>query len=240
MTSGEGGGSVIGEDDYLTPRRFYANEDDRAGLRNLYPDSSNDGHDVAVQSYVWFEYGDDYDDYCGENNTRPSPYVDLGELAAAEGEDPEDCPSEIPYPPEELGTFGKMPIETGFNYLNLGSETVSSVDVRIRMTTNPSTMADAVTVDSFRIDDLTAALPYEYYSSWEVPVLDQGIWYVVSEIDYGDDIGEVDEVNNQAVWNRPIHMRELDLGCTTVPVRGAWGLPALVVLGCLCRRRSAR
>ena len=237
MTAGEGGGSVIGEDDYLEPRRFYANEDDRAGLRNLYPDSSNDGYDVAVQSYVWYEYGSEYHDYCGEHNARPSPYVDLSELAVAEGKDPEDCPSEIPYPPEELATYGDMPIETGFNYLNLGSETVDSVDVRIRMTTNPSTMADAVTVDSFSIGTFTPALPFEYYDTWEVPVLDKGVWYVVAEIDYDDDIDEVDEVNNQAVWNRPIHMYEA--ACTTAPVRGAWGISALLVLVSLRRRRSA-
>jgi hypothetical protein len=242
MNAGEGGGGVVGESEFVGKRRFYASEDDRVGIRSLYPGGGTPGFDLAVQSYVWQSDGDRYTDTCGDDAARPSPAHDLALMAVAEGRDIEDCPSYFPTNPvDDLLIYQGVSFEASFNYHALGSMTAGGVSADVVLTTDPATLADARVVHSWSTS-LSPNTPSLRTHTLTVPAdLPPGVWYVVARIDDTNQFGEWDEANNMAVWNRRLAVEATpQCGCSSVdsPLRAA--LPMSLALSALLvgRRRK--
>lgn len=245
------GGSVIGEaEDVLTSnaRKYQVNEDDREGLRTLYPDASNTGIDLAVQSYTtpdqdtidtWFSNSTS----CGSLHafkSRPSPYVDLLQRAVDEGKPFGACPDDrtTDPPPAELVVHGTEH-SFQFSLLNLGDTTQTTSSRVVLTECLPLGSCTEYTVQT-KGHTLVANTPFERDYSYTMPTsVPAGVYHLVVEVDPSDTLSEVDESNNQAVYNRKVLvMAEPVCGCQSGGAAGTAGsLLLLGVLGLVRRRR---
>jgi hypothetical protein len=229
------GGSAIGDDGYLDSSQFTASENDHQGIRHLYPDGSNNGDDLAVQSFIYWDDGDRYERYCLGDATRPSPFNDLAAKAVEEGLDPEDCPSLIPDGPEEpLDIYELAYVDVAFQLLNQGDVT-RSTDLRFYLASDATNPATWVTMHT-RGPTVGPNTPYLIEERLQIPEgTGTGTYYIVAEVDPDDVYGEVREDNNVAVWKRELHVTALaDCGCHGAGV-GPSGL--LLLTGLVLRRR---
>ncbi|RME27552.1 MAG: hypothetical protein D6798_04310, partial [Deltaproteobacteria bacterium] len=124
------GGSLVGDGQFLDNDFWLVGEDDREGLRALYPDSSSAGADIAVQ--VYDVHADSYEAYprpCDWGQSRPLPTIhDLSARAVEEGLDADDCPtdSSTPAPDAPLEVVMGADLDVDYALLNLGTEVVDA------------------------------------------------------------------------------------------------------------------
>jgi hypothetical protein len=205
----DGHGASIGDPGFLE-RAYDVNEDERQGLRHLYPDNSI-RTDFAVQSY--FEPASDSiaADFspCGGEfryKARPSPYRDLT-----------DCPADRSTEPmEDLRILNGGSISTTFSLLALGTEEAPpSMVVTYTLRTDPlSTTGIVLATDTVPIVPNT---PNEYSRTIRVPNdIPRGTWYLTVDVDSNNTSDEAIETNNRAVWNRRIRTGLYEIRSTPV------------------------
>ncbi|HNC99661.1 MAG TPA: MYXO-CTERM sorting domain-containing protein, partial [Myxococcota bacterium] len=242
MEESLGGGSVIGDLGFLK-RQYMVNEDDREGLRKLYPSSSNDGLDVAVQSYhtpdadtiasagprtCWTKIGE---------RSRPDPYTDFLGQAVAQGLPFGTCPEEMksPFPDSPFPIFQGAYLDATFSLLNLGNLD-TEVDWEILISPSDIDFSRA-RVLLRRTSTLNVNRPFEVTSTVQIPLdMRAGGYWIVARMDPDGQLSEWDEGNNVAIWNRYVEVVPLSAcGCSTGP--GAPGLVLAGLSGLILRRR---
>lgn len=231
------GGSVVGDDGYVE-RNYHVNEDDREGVRFLYPTSANSGTDLAVQSYT---VPDDDTlvarnaatsrascyEHMGER-ARPAPYHDFIQEGIDDGMGAGECvfPMETTLP-DALPLYQGAPLDVSFSLLNLG-DADETVEFELYLSASDSSWASAALLYAYD-QDLNPGRPYE--GDWEVVIpvtTTPGTYYILGVLDDEDALTESDETNNVGVWNQPIEVIELP-GCTGCSHRtGAVDLVALL------------
>ena len=203
-----GGGPVLADDVFLENRVFGMSEDDREGMRFLYPDTSesSQGHDLAIQVY-WMDAVAVEEGLCGAKLVRPSPNLnDWSIRALEEGLEVDDCPSDMSADPptEPKQVYAGVDLKILYNVLNLGSVTdVTQVDIKLA---EPGNHSNAVVVDTH---NPTVAPNFPYRVNREVSIPSDtapGIYDVVIEVDPNNTISEVDENNNSGVWNQQVEV----------------------------------
>lgn len=247
MSSNFDGGSVISEGGMGADRHYLVNEDDREGLRQLYSASSNNGHDVAIQSYTFPDEAGQLNQ-CDKGLTRPDPFRDLGDAAVAEGRSRDECPTgannQTNLPIIPLRVYQGASLDVAFSLLNLGSGSESGVDVRYSLVPNST----GTTYDFYNTGfSLAPDLPMEHTETLTIPIdATPGVYTLMAEIDYDDEITEIDETvsgvefNNTAAWNRKIEVVELPScgSCSSGHTSGAGLMCVLAGLGAIVRRRG--
>jgi MYXO-CTERM domain-containing protein len=216
MAEGASGGSVLGDLGFLE-RQYQVNEDDREGLRFLYPDLSG-GDDVAIQSY----YTPDDDtlhldgtycwQYVGERS-RPSPYTQLIRLDGSEWGCDTPLETSVPVP---LPVYPTQTIEATFSLLNLGTTDRAAVAWKVYLSTTDSVTASSTLVATYS-SGLSVDLPYERPTDVTIPsAMAPGTYYLIAVIDPAYAISELDETNNVAVWNQLVLVTALpECGCSS-------------------------
>lgn len=238
MADGASAGSVIGDLGFID-RQYVVNEDDREGLRFLYPDAS-DGDDVAIQSY----YTPDEDTlrladsecraWVGERS-RPSPYTQLIRMDG--GEWGCDTPLETAVP-EPLPLYPNQTLETTFSLLNLGTTDRSGVAWKVYLSPTDSITSSSTLVATYS-SDLNVNIPYERPTDVTIPSsMVSGTYYVIAVMDPANALSELDETNNMAVWNQLVVVSALP-ACGCSAGGGSIGL-AGVVLGLMSMIRRRR
>ena len=241
METTVGGGSVIGDLGFLE-RQYMVNEDDRQGLRGLYPATDNDGVDIAVQSY----HTPDDDTLAAAGNgcqgdlaerSRPDPRTDFLAQGVAAGQDYGDCPPNpvADSPQTVYPIFQGAHMDVTFSLLNLGNQT-TSVDWEIVLY---STASNARSLQR-RTSTLGANQPFEVTSTVTIPTdMAPGYYWIAARMDPDQTLAEVNEGNNQAIWNQYVEVVPLSAcGCSS---GGAGSTSALLAgLGAIALRRRGR
>lgn len=198
MATTKDGGSAIGES-RMFDRRYDVNEDDRQGLRALYPTNSNPGADFAVQSYTVPDISvSDAEGDCVEARTlaRPEPHVDVSPC-------PID-PTTGPLTPTRLPPGATLTVD--FSLLNLGTTTRDIVVYHYYLEFLPHPGARYLLLSGNAI--LTPDYPHELTKTVRLPTnVPPGDYAIVLVVDPGSAITERNETNNQAVWNRVVRVQ---------------------------------
>ncbi len=231
------GGSLVGDGQFLDNDFWQVGEDDREGVRALYPDSSSTGADIAVQLYaINEEHFDASPRPCDWRQSRPLPTInDLSARAVEEGLDAYDCPtgSSTPTPDAPLEVVMGADLDVDYALLNLGTEVV---DAYTWIQLVPASGAGSPHLLYSGMSELWPDGPATFTQTVTLPTdIDVGTYNVVIETDYGDIIDEVDETNNTAVWN--LQINGYGCSCSSGGSSGALALPALPLLGLLVARR---
>lgn len=235
-----GGGSLVGDGQYLDNDFWQVSEDDREGLRMLYPDPASTGIDIAVQMYEIDAEGY-YGLYCAGRNARPLPTVnDLSARAVEEGLDASECPSDrsTPSPEEPMAVLAGADLDIQYVLLNLGTEWVDTYHWVRLVPSSGSGTSHLLYVNN---RTLRPDSPLVLHRTVTIPTsVEPGLYNVEVEVDYGDLLDEVDETNNVEVWNLQVDVQE----CGCQAGRGgavllSWCGPFLV-LAARRRRPEAR
>lgn len=202
------GGAAVSDLGYHV-RRYDYNEDERQGLRQLYPSLSN-GIDFAVQSYTTPDQ-DTFNTYYAPGcaaltfKSRPSPYHDLLARAVAEGESFPRCPSDMSTDPQ-----APLPINRGatlavaFSLLQLGN--ISEPQL-MRYYLNTTAAPGGTAVKTWGAT-LAPNVPDEFTTSITIPAsLAPGTYHLVLQVDYNNSVSEMREDNNFAVYNRQLNVQ---------------------------------
>ncbi len=265
METWTSGGAFVADTGYLS-RKYGVNEDDREGLRVLYPTGPSpilSDHDLAVSSYytpdedtitLGFK-GTDCHNAVGARS-RPDPRVDLFDLAMSQGLAFGSCPTGFdsvpppeytPPPATPLEVLSGATLSVVFSLLNLG--TISETDVPFRVVMTQTIGATCPSSTCFVVEDASPDVspntPYERTTTFTVPDAPDGEYYLVAQIDYSGSITERDENNNIAVWNQKLEIVSLGCGCSTITGSSArlgslWSLGVLALLGALRLGRRGR
>ena len=244
MEESLGGGSVIGDPGFLR-RQYMVNEDDREGLRQLYPSSSNDGLDLAIQSYhtpdadtvasagqrtCWSKIGE---------RSRPDPYTDFLAQAVAEGQPYGNCPQEMhaPLPVSPFPIFQGASVDVTFSLLNLGNLD-STADWEILISPSDIDYSHA-RVLLRQTATINVNRPFEVTSTVQIPLdMPGGGYWIVARMDPDGNLAEWDEGNNVAIWNQYVEVVPLSAcGCSTGARAPGLALTGLSGLMLLRRRR---
>lgn len=204
-------GTAVGDTSFLG-RQYEVNEDDRQGLRALYPASNNDDVDIAIQSY----YLPDDDSVASHgtncfNNiaerSRPAPYTDFLALGVEAGLDYGHCTDTLLATlPSPLKLVAGQPIDVVFTLLDLGNSDLTSVPWKVYLSPSATSLTGALEMNSFSTD-LDVNIPYERVTNVTIPITaTEGTWYIVAVMDPDDDIDERNENNNMAYWNQEVEI----------------------------------
>lgn len=254
------GGAVYDYD--LFARTYVVNEDDRMGVRAIYSGANpgGPGIDLAVQSF----YVPDDDTVAGSaegceiviGSTRPSPYVDLFDVAIQE--DPTDvygsCPDSVelhapgdpwpvltPVPDEPLLIAIGAPLDVHWSLTNLGDDDETAL-FRVMLTDSPSYLDTCPNTHCWIVHESTPTLnrnrPYDKLTTITIPEVPEGTYTLRAMIDADDVLTEVVEWNNEAVFNQELEVVDIGCNCSTANGRPSLAFLALSPLVLLRRRRS--
>jgi hypothetical protein len=212
------GGSVSGHAAYRVPR-YFPGEDDREGLRSLYPDAGNEGSDIAVSAYtdpdvptLLSAYDWQHREVTPQYRTRPSPHHDLLHRAVLEGKAygslPTDLSTNVWATPLIMYRGAKLCVD--ISALNLGDHTEHSVSWRARLLDDPAATTGIVVATGSQT--LEVDQPDEGKTCFILPTdLSPGRYWVDVEYDYDNRIAEVREGNNRTWYHREISILSTQL-----------------------------
>jgi len=188
-------------------RRYDIGEDDRRGIRFVYPGGSP-ARDLSVQSY----YTPNEDSAtppvvvnCARAQgirSRPSPRRDLLARAVAEGKAFGECPTDMTTNQQPaLQLFPGTSLSVTFTFQNLGTTTETAT---YRYYLNSTPTAGGTVVASI-VSTQSVNNPMEHTRTINIPAgISSGTYYLVVEADATNVVPESSESNNIAVWNRRI------------------------------------
>ncbi|MEQ1566406.1 MAG: hypothetical protein ABMA64_12265 [Myxococcota bacterium] len=239
------GAMITGERAYIDERPHVVSEDDRVGVRALYPAATSAWVDVAVASYFHNEFVLDNPDEC-KAPSRPSPAtVDLTQMAIDGGLPPGSCPIDpataecvgVAEPPLPETVVVGAKYEVRFTYLNLGTDPVSPSARLILTQENDPTPVNFTVLDTWT-PTLNPNTPFDEVRDFTLPTVPFGVYYVIAQLDYDLQIWENDEQNNESFFNQQLAVTDPGgCACTSRAVTPRSGFGALALLILAVRRR---